>query len=110
MAPIYLTRIYRRIRTRSWRSVCGGAAGGHDRNDAPAVPASWAMRSDAVPGYTIDPATIDAPCRQRMAAFKRPRQVHVAASLPKTATGNAQRFLLREKLPDPTATTCGAAP
>ena len=49
-------------------------------------------------GCTIDAAAIDAHCRERMAAFKRPRQVHVVAELPKTATGKIQRFALRDRL------------
>ncbi len=34
-------------------------------------------------------------CRERMAAFKRPRQIHVVDELPKTATGKIKRFMLR---------------
>jgi benzoate-CoA ligase family protein len=49
-------------------------------------------------GCTIDPAAIEAHCRDRMAAFKRPRQLIVVASLPKTATGKIQRFALRDQL------------
>jgi benzoate-CoA ligase len=49
-------------------------------------------------GRTIDPAGLRAFCRDRMAAFKRPRQVHVIDSLPKTATGKIQRYALREQL------------
>jgi acyl-coenzyme A synthetase/AMP-(fatty) acid ligase len=49
-------------------------------------------------GATIDPASIEAHCRDRMAAFKRPRRVEVVAELPKTATGKVRRFLLREGL------------
>ena len=49
-------------------------------------------------GCTIDPAAIDAHCRSRMAAFKRPRQVHIVADLPKTATGKIKRFALRDRL------------
>ena len=52
-------------------------------------------------GRTIDAATIDAHCRERMAVFKRPRQVHVVADLPKTATGKVQRFALRDRLAVP---------
>jgi benzoate-CoA ligase family protein len=37
-------------------------------------------------------------CRQRMAAFKRPRTILVVDALPKTATGKIQRFALRERL------------
>jgi benzoate-CoA ligase family protein len=49
-------------------------------------------------GAVIDAATIDAHCRQRMAAFKRPRRVIVVDALPKTATGKIQRYALRERL------------
>lgn len=37
-------------------------------------------------------------CRDRMAAFKRPRRVIVVDELPKTATGKIKRFELRESL------------
>jgi benzoate-CoA ligase family protein len=49
-------------------------------------------------GHTVDTASIDAHCRERMAAFKRPRQVHRVDDLPKTATGKIRRFALREQL------------
>ena len=54
-------------------------------------------------GRTIDDGSIDAHCRERMAAFKRPRRVVVVEALPKTATGKIQRFALRERLAAPTA-------
>ena len=49
-------------------------------------------------GHTIDQSSIDAHCRERMASFKRPRQLFVVGELPKTATGKIRRFALREKL------------
>jgi benzoate-CoA ligase family protein len=49
-------------------------------------------------GHTIDPAVLEAHCRERMAAFKRPRQVVVVEGLPKTATGKIRRFALRDAL------------
>ena len=49
-------------------------------------------------GRTIDAAAIDAHCRERMAAFKRPRRVVAIDALPKTATGKVQRFALRDRL------------
>ena len=49
-------------------------------------------------GRTIDDGAIDAHCRARMAAFKRPRRVLVVDELPKTATGKIRRFALREQL------------
>ena len=51
-------------------------------------------------GQTIDQDALLAHCRERMAAFKRPRQVHVIDALPKTATGKIKRFALRAWLED----------
>ena len=47
---------------------------------------------------TIDREAIDAHCRSRMAAFKRPRRIEIVAELPKTATGKIRRFALRDQL------------
>jgi benzoate-CoA ligase family protein len=52
-------------------------------------------------GHSIDPASIDAHCRENMATFKRPRQLYTVDELPKTATGKIQRFKLREQLAAP---------
>jgi acyl-coenzyme A synthetase/AMP-(fatty) acid ligase len=49
-------------------------------------------------GRTIDAAAIEAHCRERMAAFKRPRQVVATDVLPRTATGKVQRYQLRHRL------------
>ena len=49
-------------------------------------------------GRTIDAQSVDAFCRTKMAAFKRPRRLFVVESLPKTATGKIQRFALRDQL------------
>src|SRR5262245_8602719 len=49
-------------------------------------------------GHTIDPAALEAHCRVRIAAFKRPRRVVVVEALPKTATGKIRRFRLRDAL------------
>lgn len=49
-------------------------------------------------GCTIKPEAIDTHCRDRMAAFKRPRRLIVVDSFPKTATGKIQRFALRDRL------------
>jgi benzoate-CoA ligase family protein len=51
-------------------------------------------------GHEIEPAGIDAHCRGRMAAFKRPRRIEVVEQLPKTPTGKVRRFALRERLED----------
>jgi benzoate-CoA ligase len=49
-------------------------------------------------GHEIDATGIDAHCRGRMAAFKRPRRIEVVDQLPKTPTGKVRRFALRERL------------
>jgi benzoate-CoA ligase len=49
-------------------------------------------------GRTIDADSIDAHCREHMAAFKRPRRVLTVDELPKTATGKIRRFALRDGL------------
>jgi acyl-coenzyme A synthetase/AMP-(fatty) acid ligase len=49
-------------------------------------------------GHDIDSDTVDAFCRDRMAAFKRPRRLRVLENLPKTATGKIQRYALRAQL------------
>ena len=51
-------------------------------------------------GRTIDAEVLDAHCRARMAAFKRPRRIVTVDALPKTATGKIQRFALRRSLED----------
>ena len=49
-------------------------------------------------GTTIDPDELDAHCRDRMATFKRPRQLHIVEDFPRTATGKIKRFELRDSL------------
>jgi benzoate-CoA ligase family protein len=49
-------------------------------------------------GRAVDPVALDVHCRARMAAFKRPRQIHVVDGLPKAPTGKIQRFALRARL------------
>jgi benzoate-CoA ligase family protein len=53
-------------------------------------------------GRRVDAATVDAHCRDRMAAFKRPRRLEIVDELPKTPTGKVRRFALRERLQDHT--------
>jgi len=42
-------------------------------------------------------------CRDNMANYKVPRQVHVVTALPTTASGKVQKFALREIAPEPAA-------
>ncbi|ADI11780.1 AMP-dependent synthetase and ligase [Streptomyces bingchenggensis BCW-1] len=54
-----------------------------------------------VPADPADPPTeqeIIAHCRERLASYKKPTRVIVARSVPRTATGKIQKFLLRERL------------
>jgi acyl-coenzyme A synthetase/AMP-(fatty) acid ligase len=63
-------------------------------------------------GQAIDQEALLAHCRERMAAFKRPRRIYVLDALPKTATGKIQRFALRAWLdehPEPGAGPAAAA-
>jgi benzoate-CoA ligase family protein len=47
-------------------------------------------------GTTPDVDDLLSHCRERMAAFKRPRRIMVVEELPKTATGKIKRYQLRE--------------
>ena len=49
-------------------------------------------------GTSAEPDELLAHCRERMAAFKRPRTIHVVQELPKTATGKIKRFVLRDQV------------
>ena len=48
------------------------------------------------PGREVDEAELKAFVKERLAAYKYPRQIEFIAELPKTATGKIQRFRLRE--------------
>lgn len=52
----------------------------------------------AASGHSIDAVVLEQHCRDRMAAFKRPRGIVVVDELPKTATGKIRRFALRDSL------------
>jgi benzoate-CoA ligase len=68
--------------------------GGRDRSGLETTVAFIVPRG----GHSVDAGSIDAHCRERMAAFKRPRTVVVVEELPKTPTGKVKRFALRERL------------
>jgi len=42
------------------------------------------------------PEDLDAFCRERLAAYKRPRTIRIVASLPRNAMGKVQKHVLRE--------------
>ncbi|WP_345356027.1 benzoate-CoA ligase family protein [Actinoallomurus liliacearum] len=50
------------------------------------------------PGSAVTAEEVVAFCRDGLASFKRPRAVHFVESLPTTATGKVQRYLVRERL------------
>ncbi|MCB1523865.1 MAG: hypothetical protein KDJ23_07190, partial [Rhodoblastus sp.] len=47
------------------------------------------------PGATATAAELDAHCRAKMAAYKRPQQIEIVEELPKTVTGKILRRMLR---------------
>src|SRR5439155_24969468 len=52
-------------------------------------------------GATFDEAALIAFCRQRLAHFKCPTSVERRDSLPRTATGKVQKYLLRQPYIEP---------
>ncbi len=56
-------------------------------------PTAYVVR---LPGRSPTPQELVEFCRERLAAFKRPRQVVFLDDLPKTATGKIQRYKLRD--------------
>jgi acyl-CoA synthetase (AMP-forming)/AMP-acid ligase II len=48
-------------------------------------------------GDTVTEDDIERACRERIAAYKRPRSVEFVAELPKTGTGKIQRYELRRR-------------
>ncbi|WP_208001863.1 class I adenylate-forming enzyme family protein [Aeromicrobium camelliae] len=48
-------------------------------------------------GQSVEPATLRSFVKERLAAYKVPRDVHVVAGLPKTATGKIRRNVLRDR-------------
>jgi len=53
-------------------------------------------------GASIDPETLNAFCRERLAGFKTPRKWFIQDdALPRTATGKVQKFLLADKYEQP---------
>jgi acyl-coenzyme A synthetase/AMP-(fatty) acid ligase len=46
-------------------------------------------------GAVLDARRVQAHCRDRLATYMIPKTVHFAESLPKTASGKVQRYLLK---------------
>jgi acyl-CoA synthetase (AMP-forming)/AMP-acid ligase II len=51
----------------------------------------------ARPGHELDPDSVIAWCRERLAGYKAPRSVEVRAELPHNASGKVLKYLLREE-------------
>jgi long-chain acyl-CoA synthetase len=49
-------------------------------------------------GATLDAATLTRFCRERLAAYKCPTEIHIMSELPKTATGKITRITLKQDL------------
>jgi len=48
------------------------------------------------PGVNLDASSLDAFCRERLAAYKAPRKFYLVSELPKTSTGKILRRALRD--------------
>jgi acyl-CoA synthetase (AMP-forming)/AMP-acid ligase II len=62
----------------------------------------WGQRVVALlttlPGQTVDPDTVLAHCRSRMAAYKKPKEVRIVSEFPLNSTGKIAKKVLREQL------------
>jgi acyl-CoA synthetase (AMP-forming)/AMP-acid ligase II len=62
----------------------------------------WGQRVVALvttlPGQTVDPVTVLAHCRSRMAAYKKPKEVRVVSEFPLNSTGKIAKKELRDQL------------
>ena len=47
------------------------------------------------PGHSLDPQALEEWARERLAAFKTPREVIIETELPRTASGKVKKHLLR---------------
>ncbi len=73
--------------------VLEAAVVGRRNSSGVAEPAAFVV---PLPGRAPAADELVAFCRERLASFKRPRQVVFVEELPKTATGKIQRFKLRD--------------
>jgi benzoate-CoA ligase len=76
-------------------------ADGLDRTVACVVPAE---------GAAVDEDALIAWCREGLASFKKPSRVLEIDTVPRTATGKVQRFLVRELAAERLATAASAQP
>ena len=94
-------------RYRHWSLVCDGdratltmtaleaaVVGGRDASGLETVVAFVFPAGGAL----VDTVELLAHCRERTAAFKRPREIHIVDELPQTATGKIKRFVLRDEV------------
>jgi acyl-CoA synthetase (AMP-forming)/AMP-acid ligase II len=62
----------------------------------------WGQRVVALvtarPGTTVDTDTVLAHCRERMASYKKPKEVRVVAEFPLNSTGKIAKKVLRQQL------------
>jgi malonyl-CoA/methylmalonyl-CoA synthetase len=51
-------------------------------------------------GQSVEPAELIAFCRERLASYKKPRQIVFVDALPRNALGKVQKHLLAQQLPE----------
>jgi acyl-coenzyme A synthetase/AMP-(fatty) acid ligase len=54
-------------------------------------------------GPTATEAELLAFCKERLADFKRPKQIHITDTIPRTATGKIQRRVVAQAFAPPTS-------
>ena len=73
----------------------------------------WGQRVVAMvtarPGATVDTDAVLAHCRERMASYKKPKEVRVVTEFPLNSTGKIAKKLLREQLDAESAESAAGA-
>jgi acyl-coenzyme A synthetase/AMP-(fatty) acid ligase len=69
---------------------------GHADKDDLIKPKAFVVLNESYTGSEALAAELIEYCKEKMAAYKRPRWIEFVKELPKTATGKIQRFKLRE--------------
>jgi acyl-coenzyme A synthetase/AMP-(fatty) acid ligase len=58
--------------------------------------ACWAMAAAVTVRDAVTEQDLLAFCKERLAEFKRPKQIHIVETIPRTATGKIQRRIVAQ--------------